>query len=304
MSIDHDQNFKELISTFFLEFLELFLPEIAATIDPNSITFLQQEYFADLVEGEEKIIDLLVEVKRAEQDTTFIIHLEAQATSRARFNRRMFHYFARLDQNHLKDIYPIVIFSFDEPYRPEENKYVVEFPNLKVLEFRFHAIQLNRLNWQDFLNQPNPVAAALMSKMKIAKKDRPKVKAECLRMLLALQLNPAKTRLISKFVDTYLRLDTREEKAFQTEIDKLGTGQKEAIMETLTSWEERGMEKGMEKERKSLILEQLTEQVGTLPEVVEAQVNALNMEQLKSLARALLRFSTLQDLTDWLAANH
>jgi hypothetical protein len=45
-SIHHDQNFKELISTFFLEFLELFLPDIAATIDPTSIKFLQQEYFA------------------------------------------------------------------------------------------------------------------------------------------------------------------------------------------------------------------------------------------------------------------
>ena len=31
-SIGHDQNFKELISTFFLEFLELFLPELAATV--------------------------------------------------------------------------------------------------------------------------------------------------------------------------------------------------------------------------------------------------------------------------------
>ena len=59
--IDHDQNFKELISTFFTEFLELFLPEIARTIDSGSVRFLQQEYFVDLVEGEEKIIDLLAE---------------------------------------------------------------------------------------------------------------------------------------------------------------------------------------------------------------------------------------------------
>ena len=51
-SVSHDQNFKELISTFFMEFLELFLPEFAATIDPTSVTFLQQEYFVDLVEGE------------------------------------------------------------------------------------------------------------------------------------------------------------------------------------------------------------------------------------------------------------
>ena len=61
--IDHDKNFKALISTFFLEFLELFLPEIASTIDPGSIKLLQQEYFTDLVDGEKKIIDLLVEVK-------------------------------------------------------------------------------------------------------------------------------------------------------------------------------------------------------------------------------------------------
>lgn len=61
--INHDQNFKELISTFFLEFLELFFPEIASTIEPESIRFLPQEYFADLVDGDEKIIDLLVEVR-------------------------------------------------------------------------------------------------------------------------------------------------------------------------------------------------------------------------------------------------
>jgi hypothetical protein len=208
MSIDHDQNFKELLSTFFLEFLELFLPEIASTIDPDSISFLQQEYFADLVEGEEKIIDLLVEVNRAGQPTTFLIHIEAQAASKANFNRRIFHYFATLDRRHLKDIYPIVVFSFDQPYRPEQNTYTVEFPNLKVLEFRFHAIQLNRLNWRDYLDRPNPVAAALMAKMRIAPADRAKVKAECLRLLVTLKLNPAKTRLVSKFIDTYRFLST------------------------------------------------------------------------------------------------
>ncbi len=102
MAIDHDRIFKELISTFFLEFLELFLPELASTIDPHSITFLQQEYFADLVEGEEQIIDLLVSAKQAGTDATFLIHIEPQAYSRANFGRRMFFYFARLHQKHLQ----------------------------------------------------------------------------------------------------------------------------------------------------------------------------------------------------------
>jgi len=58
LMIDHDRLFKELLSTFFIDFLDLFIPEIASTIAPNSIVFLQQEYFADLVEGGEKVIDL------------------------------------------------------------------------------------------------------------------------------------------------------------------------------------------------------------------------------------------------------
>lgn len=142
----------------------------------------------------------------------------------------MFHYFAILHQRHIKDIYPIVIFTFDKPYRPEENTYKVEFPTRKVLEFSFESIQLNQLNWRDYLNQPNPVAAALMAKIEIAKADRPKVKAECLRVLVTLKLNPAKTQLSSKFVDTYLRLDVNEEQLFQAEIDTMDKIQKEAIM--------------------------------------------------------------------------
>jgi hypothetical protein len=247
------QNFKELISTFFIEFLELFLSEVASMIDPTSITFLQQEYFADLVEGEDKIIDLLAEVKLAGEDATFLIHIEPQSTSRSVFPQRMFFYFSRLHQKHLKRIYPIAVFSYDEPYKEAENHYVVEFPDRKVLDFNFMAIQLNRLDWRDFLDdqrsvgdhRPNPVAAALMSKMRIAPTDRPKVKAECLRLLVTLRLDPAKTRLISKFVDAYLRLDVKEEQMFQAEIDTMGLAQKEAIMETMTSWEEKGLEKGL-----------------------------------------------------------
>ena len=63
-----------------------------------------------------------------------------------------------------------------------------------------------------------------------------------------------KSRLISKFVDHYLRLDVKEEQTFQAEIDTMGMTQKEEIMQTMTSWEEKGMEKGMEKEWQSIAL--------------------------------------------------
>jgi hypothetical protein len=295
-STSHDQSFKELISTFFIEFLELFVPKMAAMIDPTSITFLQQEYFVDLVEGETKIIDLLAQVKLAGEDATFLIHVEPQSTDRPVFPQRLFFYFARLHQKHLQRIYPIAIFSYDRPKKEAKSQYKVEFPNFKVMEFNFMAIQLNRLDWRDFLDRPNPVAAALMAKMKIAKKDRPKVKAECLRLLVTLKLDPAKTRLISKFVDSYLRLDVKEERTFQAEIDTMRLEEKEAIMQTTTSWEETGIEKG----QRSLLTRQLTRKFGTIDDHTLALVNALSVAQLESLGDALLDFGSIDDLTAWL----
>ncbi len=289
---DHDELFKQLLSTFFIEFLELFLPQVAGSIDRDSVTFLPQEYFADLTIGEKKVIDLLAEVRLAGQETGFLIHVENQASSEANFTRRIFFYFARLHQKYLQRIYPIVVFSFDEPYREEPHQYTVGFDDLKVLEFNFFPIQLNRLNWRDYLTQQNPVAAALMAKMRIAPGDRPRVKAECLRLLATLRLDPARTDLISGFVDSYLRLDAQEEQVFQAEIGRLEETEQAGIMQIVTSWAEQA--------ERSLIFRLLTRRVGEIPDATKAKIDKLPITQLEDLGEALLDFSSLADLETWL----
>jgi hypothetical protein len=188
--IDHDRLFKELISTFFIEFLDLFLPQVASEIDRNSIRFLPELILTDVTSGEKKEIDLLAQVQYRQQDTYFLIHVEAQSYSQSTFAKRMFKYFARLHEKYDLPIYPVVIFSFDEPKRPEPENYRVTFPDLDVLEFRFAAIQLNRLSWRDYLQQQNPVAAALMVKMNIPTSERPQVKAEKLAIIDYVKARP------------------------------------------------------------------------------------------------------------------
>lgn len=241
--IDHDRLFKELLSTFFVEFLDLFLPQMANQLNRDSIQFLQQEVFTDVTSGEKKEIDLLVQVRYRDQETCFLIHVENQSYSESEFAKRMFKYFARLHEKYDLPIYPIAVFSFDEPKRAEPEIYQVSFPDLNVLAFQFASIQLNRLNWRDFLEQQNPVAAALMAKMSVAIADRPRVKAECLRVLATLRLDPARMQLISGFVDVYLRLNEGEEEVFQTEIDRMGLVNEARVMEILTSWEVKAMER-------------------------------------------------------------
>ncbi len=309
--IDHDQLFKELLSTFFIEFLKLFFPQVATAIEPDSVSFLPQEYFADLTVGETKIVDLLAQVRLAGQDVGFLIHLEAQATSRTEFSRRMFFYFSRLHQKYLQAIYPIVVFSFDEPYREEPQQYCVEFDNFKVMEFNFKAVQLNRLNWRDFLSQQNPVAAALMAKMRIDEADRPQVKVECLRLLATLRLDPARTKLISGFVDTYLRLNVQEEQAFQASVGTLEGTEREGIMQIVTSWMEQGIAEGEQRGRtegrtegeRSLILRQLTRRMGLIALTTETQIRSLSLIQLEELGEALLDFSSSADLEQWLQSH-
>jgi len=243
MTIDHARLFKELIFTFFIEFVDLFLPQVANDINRDSIQFLPLEVFSDVTSGEKKEIDLLVQVKYRQQDTHFLIHVEAQSYNQQDFAKRMFKYFARLYEKYNLPIYPVVIFSFDEPKRAEPTNHRVTFPDLNVLDFNFAAIQLNRLSWRDYLTQQNPVAAALMVKMNVAVEERPQVKAECLRLLTTLRLDPARMQMISGFVDTYLRLDTKEEQMFQSTIDTMELTQQEEVMEIMTSWEERKSEK-------------------------------------------------------------
>ncbi|MGV0026079.1 DUF4351 domain-containing protein [Phormidesmis priestleyi] len=67
-------------------------------------------------------------------------------------------------------------------------------------------------------------------------------------------------------------------------------------MQITTSWEE----KGMEKERRSLVFLLLGQKVGQLPESVSDRISAMSAKQLEALAIALLNFSSIDDLTAWL----
>ena len=295
-NISHDNLFKTLLTTFFLEFLELFYPEVLSYLDPDSIEFVDKELFTDLVDGEKKVLDVVALTKFQEQNYSFLVHIEAQSSSQTDFNQRFFKYFCSLYLKYNRPIYPIVIFSYDSPQRPDTNSFVIDFPDRQVLKFDYQVVQLNRLNWRDFLKHKNPVAAALMSKMKIDSRDRPKVKAECLRLLVNLKLDEAKMYFISSFIDSYLQLDSSEEQIFLSEISKIKPLEQQKIMTITTSWEQ----KGRIKERTSLILRILTKKLGSLPSSVADSVSSLDETQSNALAEDLLDFDSLDDLYDWL----
>jgi hypothetical protein len=228
--MDHDRLFKELLTTFFLDFLELFCPELAKYLDAGSVEFLDKEVFTDITQGERHEVDLVAKARFRGQPLGFLIHVEAQARQQAVFGQRMFTYFARFHEKYNLPVYPIAVFSYETPKEPEPDEYRIDFPDLAVLSFRFRVVQLNQLAWQDFEVRSSPIVAALMANMKREPKDPARVKLACLRMLAKLQLDPARRALISGFVDSYLPLTIEQKQEFQVELQELHPQEREGVM--------------------------------------------------------------------------
>jgi Putative transposase, YhgA-like len=185
--VDHDSLFKELLTGYFTDFLDTFLPEVLKYLNTKNLEFLDKELIDENLFGDSRRVDVLVRAKFKDKEAFFLIHTEHQAQAIAKFEDRLFEYFVRLYLKYKMPVYPIALFSYDEPKIVAPQSYTITFPDRKVLEFNYAVIQLNRLNWQDYLDKPNPITSALMSKMQVAPEDRVKVKLECLDMMLGLK---------------------------------------------------------------------------------------------------------------------
>lgn len=109
----HDQLYKELISTFFKEFLIAFFPEVHEHLDFQAIKPISEEVYTNLIEGETRRLDIVAETKLKNTDIIVIVHIEPQSYVQTNFHERMFHYFSLLYNKYRKPIIPIAIFSYE-----------------------------------------------------------------------------------------------------------------------------------------------------------------------------------------------
>jgi hypothetical protein len=228
-----------------------------------------------------------------------IIHIEVQAYNQAKMAERMFIYDSRLYEKYRKRILPIVIFSHGSQ-KEEESTFGWGFPFLEVLHYQFYSIELHKKNWRDYIKQDNPIAAALLSKMGYNSEERVQVKKEFLRMLVRLELDPARMHLISGFFDTYLELNDIEEARLQKEIQSLEPKEEEKIMELKTNWEKTAEQKGITQGRLEGKLEgRLEAEHRILSKFIKAQFGELSAGMLEQIS-CINNPDLLDQLTDQL----
>ncbi len=190
--IRHDQLFKELIHTFFEEFLEAFFPEVHPFVDFHDLTPLSEEVFTDLIEGETRRLDIVIETTLKGTKSVIVIHVEPQSSQQTYFHKRMYQYFSLLYNKYRKPIIPIAVFSYEENW--EKNQYTIAFPFFHVLTFNYLTLHLRKQNWRAYIDSNNPAAAALLSKMGYTEEEKVQVKKSASARLATYKLFRGLTR--------------------------------------------------------------------------------------------------------------
>ncbi len=252
--------------------MECFFPEVHGFLDYSYLEFLSQEIFADVSGGEKKYVDILVKTRLQGDEGVLLIHVEPQSEKQKDFAERMFRYYAILYLRHSLRILPIAVLSHGVK-KEEPAVFKVAFPFQKVLEFEFLMLHLKRKNWREYLKKDNPVAAALMSCMAYTEAEKKRIKAEFLKMLLRLRLDPARMQLLVGFFEVYLRLDDQDEKEVQRMLhEELPSGEVKEVTEILTSYHVRGRNEGRKEALQDTLVRLLNQKLGYIEPETENMI--------------------------------
>jgi len=248
-------------------------------------------------------------LKRNNSSEQLLIHVEIQSQHQQNLPERMFHYFSRLYEKHGCLILPIALLSYETPAAEQASGLGLSFGKEEILNFRYGLVQLSQLSWKDYCSSKNPVALALMAKMRIARQERAEVKFHCMKRLAGLRgLSEVQKRVIAYFVDSYLVLSEEEEKMYKSKVRKAAKKGCEDFLDIPpeqwhVKWEAKGRAEGRAEGRADVLLKLVRKRFGNLSKELETGICALDAENMDALVEDVLDFKTIEDLTAWLQ-NH
>ena len=166
---DYESPWKEALTDYFEQFMELCFPEVHADIDWSrgweTLDAELQEVIRDAEIGR-RLADKLVKVYlRDGEEAIVLIHVEIQGKVQIDFAKRMYIYNNRLFDRYDKEVISLAVLGDDDPnWRPDAYGYSrwgfrrhLQFPVVKLLDYATnHTLE------QD----PNPFAVIIMAHLK------------------------------------------------------------------------------------------------------------------------------------------
>jgi len=245
----YDSAWKDIIENLFEEFLAFFFPQFYRDIDfSKGYQFLDKELGKITKDTEigNRYADKLVKVFLKDgEEKWLLIHIEVQGykEKEKEFETRIFVYNYRIYNKYGKEVVTLVILTDeDKKYRPDKYHFklhnfevYVKYPLVKLIDYAGEEEELKR--------SKNPFALVVLAHLKSlkVKKDEERkyrAKKELILLLNEKGYSKEEKKELLIFIDWVLSLSREYEEKLEKEVG-------EEVMPYITSWERKGLEKGL-----------------------------------------------------------
>ena len=295
MANQHDKIFKQLLHAYLDDFLRLVVPETLDRLDLSSPEFLDKELFAGGPRGRRRELDLLVRV-RTVNGRTLLIHVEVEARASRGMGERLWRYHNQIQARYEIRVLTILInVKRGCPgvcLKSWENDLGPSFPELRYVSFGLAGCQA-----AEYLARPEPLAWALAALMNPGSLSRAELKMACMRRIAGLR-RKADPFLLVDCVENYLQLTVQEDVEFEALRSRKENREVQAMAMT---WSEKiaaqGEARGKAQGVQEILLLQLAERFGPLPEGARRQVEEIgSLQRLTQLAKRVLTAHSLEEM--------
>jgi len=303
----YDSPWKEILCTFFTEFMEFFFPDMAREIDWSRGYELLDKELRQITRESEigfRLADHLVKVWRLDgAEAWVLVHVEVQGWKEKEFGHRVFVYHYRIHDLYKRPVVSLAVLADDNP-----NWYVQDyeqelwgcrtqftFPMVKLLDFK--------KEWELSESSSNPFVIVTMAHLRTL--ETRKNDSERLRYKLALskslyQRGWDRQEIIDlyRFIDWIMALPVGLEQRYHEELVKY---EEDVKMQYVTTAERIGIEKGREEGKQEGKQEGKREgkfegkketainllALGVLTEKQIAQATGLDIEDIRKMKKSL-----------------
>ncbi len=306
--------------------MQFFYRDICDAIDwSRGFEFLDQELQKIAVKGKlgKRLADKLVKIWLLDgQEIWVLIHVEIQGRRERGFARQMFVYHYRIFDSYSQRVISLAVLTDDDTrWRPHQFRYELFGTSI---ELNFRAVKLldYATDWKALEDDPNPFAIVVMAHLKSLQTRRDILQRFNWKWSIAKQLlqrgyDQETVRQLFRFIDWVLTLPEELEQKLDHKLEHF---RKERKMEYISGFERRavakaeakaeqkGLQKGLQKGIKegrqeqgtAMALRLLNRRVGEIKPTLVKRIASLPLAKLEALTDALLDFSTVNDLNQWL----
>ena len=234
--VSNDKLFKTAIRDFLGDLLELVDPELAAELDLAAPEFQPPEVFKDFQKHGHRVPDLVARVSTREGTPRMVlVHVEVEGRFRQETEQRLRRYALHLELEFGYPVITVVVYLKGGPKQGVElRKVSTVIGQREINSFSYVAFSLSRSLAEEYVNRPQPLAAALAALMRSRLWDKVEQKLFCLEAVSRARLPLEQEYTLAKVVETHVDLSPEEERRFEELMRERG----EEVQAMAVTWEE------------------------------------------------------------------